>query len=83
VSDSELRRLIDKIVQTRADSNRRYIDQVLEKVFDQHRQFYLERLGYELRELELAQQNRNYQMVLRHRVMADIYKSIVEKCFPL
>jgi hypothetical protein len=79
----ELRELLNKIVQTKIDANRRYIDEILMKIQDQTHQYYLERLGYELREMELAQQKGNLQLVMHHRVLADTYKSILENCFPV
>jgi hypothetical protein len=80
---TDLRDMINKIVESRVDASRRYIDEVLDKVEDRNRQYFLERLGYELRELELAEQNRNLHLVLHHRVMADTYRSILENCFPV
>lgn len=79
---NELKELINKVITTRIDANRRFIDDTLEKIQDANHQYYLQRLGYELREMELAQQAGNLQLVMHHKVMADTYKSILEKCFP-
>jgi hypothetical protein len=79
---TDLKGLLEKVVQTRIDANRRYIDEVLEKIQDQNRQYFLEQLGYEVREMELAEQKRDLQLLMRHRVMADTYRSILEKSFP-
>jgi hypothetical protein len=81
--NTDLKELLNKVVQTKIDANRRYIDEILEKIQDQNRQYFLQRLGYELREMELAQQNRNLQLVMHHKVMADTYKGILEKAFGL
>jgi hypothetical protein len=81
-NNAELRDLLGKIMQTKINANRRYIDEILVKIQDQNHQYYLERLGYELREMELAQQKGNLRLVMHHRVLADTYKSILENCFP-
>lgn len=79
--NSDLKEIINRVVQIRIDANRRYIDEILEKIQDQNHQYYLQRLGYELRELELAQKERNPQLILHHKVMADTYLSIIQNCF--
>jgi tRNA pseudouridine-54 N-methylase len=79
---TELKGLLNKVLQTKIDANRRYIDEVLEKIQDQTHQYYLQRLGYEVREMELAEQNGNFQLVMHHKVMVDTYRSILEKSFP-
>lgn len=77
----ELRDLIDEAVKGRIDANRRFVDDVLEKIQDRNHQYFLEKLGYELRQMELDQKAGNLQGAMHHRVMADVYKSILEKCF--
>lgn len=54
---------------------------VLEKIQDQNHPYFLARLGEELRHAELQQRAGNLQGAILHRVMADVYKSILEKCF--
>lgn len=80
--NANLKELLDKVVQTKVDANRRYIDEILEKIQDQTHQYYLQRLGYELREMDLAEQKGQLQLVMHHKVMADTYKSILERSFP-
>jgi hypothetical protein len=77
----ELRDMIDEAVSGKIDANRRFIDDVLEKIQDQNHQYFLARLGEELRQAELEQKAGNLQRAIHHRVMADVYKSILEKCF--
>jgi hypothetical protein len=77
----ELRDMIDETVNGRIDANRRLVDEVLEKIQDQNRQYFLGRLGNEVRDMELAQKAGNLQGAMHHRVMVDVYKSILEKCF--
>jgi polyhydroxyalkanoate synthesis regulator phasin len=77
----ELRDLIDEAIKGRIDANRRFVDDVLEKIQDRNHQYFLERLGNELRQMELDQKAGNLQGAMHHRVMADVYKSILEKCF--
>jgi hypothetical protein len=78
---ADLKDLLNKVVQAKADTNRRYIDEILERIQDQNHQYYLQRLGYELREMELAEKAGNLQLVMHHKVMADTFKSILENCF--
>lgn len=80
--NADLKELLNKVLQTRIDANRRYIDQILEKIQDQTHQYYLQRLGYELREMELAEQRGQLLLVMHHKVMADTYKSILENSYP-
>jgi hypothetical protein len=77
----EMRDLIDVAVKNRIDANRRYIDDVLEKIQDQNHQYFLEKLGNELRQMEIDQKVGNLRGATHHRVMADAYKSILERCF--
>jgi hypothetical protein len=77
----ELRDLIDDAVKDRIDANRRFVDDVLEKIQDQNHQFFLEKLGNELRQMEIGQKAGNLRGATHHRVMADAYKSILERCF--
>jgi polyhydroxyalkanoate synthesis regulator phasin len=77
----ELRGMIDEAVKGKIDASRRFVDEVLEKIQDRNRQYFLERLGSELRQMELEQKAGNMHGAMHHRVMADTYKSIVEKCF--
>ncbi len=51
----ELRDMIDEAVEGRINADRRYVDEVLEKIQDQNRQYFLEKLGTELRHAELEQ----------------------------
>lgn len=77
----ELRDMIDEAVKGRIDANRRFVDEMLEKIQDQNRQYFLEKLESELRQLELEEKAGNTRGATHHRVMADTYKSILEKCF--
>ena len=77
----ELRDLVDDAVKGRIDANRRFVDAVLEKIQDQNHQYFLEKLGNELRQMEIDQKTGYLQGAMHHRVMADVYKSILERCF--
>jgi hypothetical protein len=77
----EMRDLIDEAVKGRIDANRRFVDDVLEKIQDQNHQYLLETLGDELRQMEIEQKAGNLQGAMHHRVMADVYKSMLERCF--
>ena len=76
-----LKKLLNKVVQAKADANRRYIDEILERIQDQNHQYYLQRLGCEPRETELAEKAGNPQLVMHHKVLADTFKSNLENCF--
>jgi len=77
----ELRDLIEEAVKSKIDANRRFVDEMLEKIQDRNREYFLERLGNELRQMELEQKAGNLQGAMHHRVMFDVYKSIIERCF--
>jgi polyhydroxyalkanoate synthesis regulator phasin len=77
----ELRDLIDEAVKRKIDANRRFVDEVLERIQDQNHQYFLEKLGNELRQMEIEQKAGNLHGVMHHKVMADVYKSILERCF--
>ena len=77
----ELRDLVDEAVKGRIDANRRFVDDVLEKIQDRNHEYFLEKLGNELRQMELEQKAGNLRGAMHHRVMADVYKSIIERCF--
>lgn len=102
-TDSSILDILNKIVQSRIDLNRRYVDEILEKIQEQNRQYFLDKYNEELAAMEREQQrsggssnnniniieggrnnnNIDIQKVMRHHVMAETYKSIVERCFPL
>jgi hypothetical protein len=77
----EFREMVDEAIEGKINANRRFVDDVLEKIQDRNRQYFLEKLGTELRQAELEQKAGNMQGAMHHRVMADVYKSIIEKCF--
>ena len=56
-------------------------EEMLEKILDRNRQYFFEKLESELRQVELDQKTGNMYADLHHQVMADLYKSIIEKCF--
>lgn len=78
---NELRDLLDKVVKNKVDINQRFVDEVLEKIQDRNHQYFLEKLGSELHQIEIEQKAGNLQGAMHHQVMADVYKSILEKCF--
>src|SRR5687768_331818 len=77
----ELRDMIDEAVRGRINANRRFVDDMLEKIQVQNRQYFLERLGNEVRQMELDKKAGNLHGARHHQVMVDVYKSILEKCF--
>jgi tRNA pseudouridine-54 N-methylase len=77
----ELRDLVEEALKGRIDANRKFVDDVLEKIQDRNHQYFLEKLGNELRQMEIDQKAGNLRGAMHHRVMADAYKSILERCF--
>jgi DNA-binding transcriptional regulator GbsR (MarR family) len=77
----ELRDMIDEVLKRKIDANRRFVDEVLEKIQDENHEYFLEKLGNELQEIEINQKAGNLQGPIHHQVMADVYKSILERCF--
>lgn len=81
MASDELRGLLDELVKRKVDANRRFIDEVLEKVQDRNHQYFLEKLGNELQQIELGKKAGDAAAITHHQVMADVYKSILDKCF--
>lgn len=77
----ELRDMIDATVRGKIDANRRFIDDTLETIQEQNHQYFLAKLGEELRQAELDKKAGYLQSAMHHQVMAYVYKSILEKCF--
>ena len=83
-SDAEtpkIREMLNKIIEGRVDANRRYIDQILEKIEDQNHRYFLNMLVVELQRMEIEEKAGNLQAALHHKVMAETYKDILEKTF--
>jgi len=78
---SNLRDILDKIVEGKVSANRRYVDEVLQKIQDANHRYYLEKLVIELAMMELEEKAGNYKAASHHKVMVDTYKSILEKTF--
>ena len=78
---SDLRDLLDKIIEGKIDTSRRYVDQILEKIQDQHHRYYLEKFVIEFQRMEIEEKAGNVRGAYQHRVMADVYKDILEKTF--
>jgi len=81
MATDELCGLLDELVKRKVDANRKFIDEVLEKVQDRNHQYFLEKLGHELQQIELGKKIGDAAAVTHHQVMADVYKSILDKCF--
>jgi DNA polymerase III delta prime subunit len=76
-----IREMLNKIIEGRVDANRRYIDQILEKIEDQNHRYFLNMLVVELQRMEIEEKAGNLQAALHHKVMAETYKDILEKTF--
>jgi hypothetical protein len=54
---------------------------VLAKIQDQNHRYYLEKFVIEVQRMEIEEKAGNMQGAFRHKVMAETYKSILEKTF--
>ena len=79
--DKDMRDTLSDIVNRKIDTNRRYIDEVLQKVLEHHKRYYFEKFLYEVHRRELEEKVGNLQGAFQHKVMADTYKGILEKAF--
>jgi hypothetical protein len=73
--------MLNKIMEGKIDANRKYIDEVLEKIQDANHRYYLEKLVIELTMMESEEKGGNEQAAFQHKVMVDTYKGIPEKAF--
>ena len=78
---NDFRVILNKLIEGKVDANRRYIDQVLEKIQEQNHRYFLEKLVIEVHQMELEEKVGNLQGAFQHKVMADTYKGILEKAF--
>ena len=56
-----IRDVLNTIIEGRIDANRRYVDEILEKIQDQNRRYYLDKLVIELQRMELEENAGNLQ----------------------
>jgi hypothetical protein len=80
-SKASIRHILNGIIQGKIDTNRRYIDEVLEKIQDANHRYYLEKMVVELQRMELEEKAGNLHGAFQHKVMAETYKGILEKVF--
>jgi hypothetical protein len=78
---NDLRDILNKLIEGKVDANRRYIDQILEKIQEQNHRYFLEKLVIEVHQMELEEKAGNLQGAFHHKVMVDTYKGILEKSF--
>jgi hypothetical protein len=78
---SNIREVLNKIIEGKVDANRRYIDEVLEKIQDANHRYYLEKLVIELAMMESEEKAGNKKEAFRHKVMVETYRGILEKSF--
>jgi len=81
--DKNMRDTLNDIVNRKIDTNRRYIDEVLQKILEHHKRYYFEKFLDEVNRMELEEKVGNLQGAFQHKVMADTYKGILEKAFGL
>jgi len=73
--------MLNKIVEGKIDANRRYVDEVLEKLEDANHRYYLNLLIIELQRMEIEEKAGNLHAAFQHKVMAETYKGILENTF--
>jgi len=76
-----MRDTLNEIINRKIDTNRRYIDEVLQKILEHHKRYYFEKFLDEVNRMELEEKVGNLQGAFQHKVMADTYKGILEKAF--
>jgi len=81
--DKNMRDTLNEIINRKIDTNRRYIDEVLQKILEHHKRYYFEKFLDEVNRMELEEKVGNLQGAFQHKVMADTYKGILEKAFGL
>lgn len=74
-----IREMLNGIIEGKVESNRRYIDEVLEKIQVANHKYYLDKLVIELAMMESEEKAGNALAAFQHKVMADTYKGILEK----
>lgn len=80
-NDETLSSMLDKIVKNKIDANRRFVDEILEKIQNSNQNYYLQKFAEEMKAFESAMAHGQTQKAARHQIMADVYKSIAEKAF--
>jgi hypothetical protein len=76
-----IRDMLNKIIEGKVSKNRKYVDDVLQKIQDQNHRYYLEKLVVEIQRMELEEKAGNLYWAEHHKVMAQAYKGILEKAF--
>ena len=79
--EQSIRDILNSIVKGKIDTNRRYVDEVLEKILDANQRYYLEKLTIEIQRMELEENAGNLQGAFQHKVMAETYRGLLEKTF--
>ena len=57
--DKDIREILDELIQGKIETNRRYVDKILEKIQDQRRRYYLEKMVIEVQRMELEEKAGN------------------------
>lgn len=74
--------MLPKIIEGKIDANRKFVDQVLERIDAKHR-YYFQKLVIELQRMEIEEKAGNLQAAFRHKVLAKTYTDILKKTFGL
>jgi len=77
----KLKDVIDQLVNSKIDANRRYIDEILDKIQYQNRTYFLDQMKAEIDQMASAIEKGDLKRASQHKVLAETYKAIVERCF--
>lgn len=80
-SSKDLEEVLNRIVRAKTNVSRRYIDEILEKIQDRNRAYFLIKSAAEMKAKELAETAGDLFKARHHEVMAETYRSIAERSF--
>ena len=79
--NSDLLKIINEAITGKAKANRRYIDEILEQVQRRNHDYFITRYNQEVEKMVEAEKKGDLQSVVHHKTLADVYKSIIDRCF--
>lgn len=80
-SSKDLEDVLNNIVRAKTNVSRRYIDDILEKIQDRNRAYFLIKSAAEMKSKQLAEAAGDLFKARHHEVMAETYRSIAERSF--
>jgi len=77
----DLLKLINQAIEEKAKVNRRYIDEILEQIEDRNHDYFASKFIAELEAAVEEEKKGNLRKAVHHKTMANVYKSIIDRCF--